>query len=79
MPLFPPKMRRLISCNSQSAQNYLDSYYTGVKEHKIVSKLQSLTSNWNVVPQKERSKALDSISHQLQRITTNAENSEQDQ
>ena len=49
--LIPPKMRRLISSNSQSVQNYLESCHIGVKEHKIVSKLQAITSNWDDVPQ----------------------------
>ena len=65
-------MRRLISSDSQSVQKYLASCHSGVKEQKIVSKLQALTSNLNDISQYERSEALDSIDHQLQRIMTNA-------
>ena len=61
-------MTHLTSSDSQSVQNYLDSCHIGVKEHKIVFKLQAITSNCNVVPKEERSKALDSTDRQLQGI-----------
>ena len=44
-----------------------------MKEHKTVSKLQELISNFNGIPQDERHAALHSTHHQLQRIMTNAE------
>ena len=74
MSLLPPKIRHLISSNFQSVQNYLTSYHAGVKEHSVVFKIQGLMSNWNEIPRDERSKDLDSIDHQLQKLMTNSEN-----
>ena len=66
-------MGHLIIYNSQSVKNDLTYCRAGVKEHKIVSKLKELTSNWNDIPQDERHAALHSTHHQLQRIMTNAD------
>ena len=73
IPLLPSKMKCLISSNLQSVQKHFNFCHEGVKEYKIISKFQALTSNWNDLPQDERSVDLNSIEHQLQIVMTNAE------